>query len=340
MHCYRNIGLIAAAILCLAAPPLQAGNTTTLPAAVADHHLHIQGPAVTAELKRMIWRSPELLAASVFRPAIFRERTGPDALRVLDEARIGQGVLLSEAYMFASPLAAADKDLNVARLTREENAFNVRAALASRGRLAAFISVNPLWPQAIGEVRYWAGKPGVTGVKLHLANSGFRPGSPKDVATLAKFVDQARELDLPLVIHVRNAAAYSRVDAEVFIDRVLSHAGALPVQVAHAGGWGGIDEPTLAALGAYADAIARRAPGTQALTFDLAVTALGRNSDARTLARFVALMRRIGLRRFVLGSDWPAVDPGQNNAELEAELPLTPAEWRQILSNPATYLRH
>jgi len=332
--------MIVAAILGISGQPAEAEKAEVLPAAVADHHMHIQGPAATAELKRMAGGNRELFALSLLRPDMFRVRTGAQALHVLDDAGIKQGVLLSEAYTFASPQAPPHKDFDVAKLTHEENAYNVQAALSSGGRLVAFISVNPLLANSIDEVRYWAGKPGVAGIKLHLANSGFKPQSPADVAALAGFVDQARELNLPLIIHVRNVEAYSRADAEVFIDQVLSHAGSLPVQVAHAGGWGKIDEPTLAALGAYADAISRRAPGTQNLTFDLAVNAFPfPNSDRQLNTRFVTLMRRIGLNRFVVGSDWPAITPGRNVSALEAELPLTPVEWRTILSNRAPYLR-
>src|SRR5262249_54270914 len=161
-------------------------------------------------LKHMAWRNLELFAASFLRPSLFRERTGLQALGVLDDAGIRQGVLLSEAYLLTSPLADTDAGADVAKLTREENAFNVDAALASGGRLVAFVSVNPLSLIALDEVRHWAGKPGVAGIKLHLANSGFKPQSPSDVAALARFLDLARALNLPLVIHVRNAVDYTR----------------------------------------------------------------------------------------------------------------------------------
>ena len=246
--------------------------------------------------------------------------------------------------MLSSPMLGWDgkwdKDIDIARLTREENAFNVAAARNSGGRLVAFVGINPFSANALNELHFWAGQPGVAGIKLHLANSGFEPRSPTMVATLARFVDEARVSNMPLVIHVRNASDYSQRDAEIFIERVLPHAGDLPVQIAHAGGWGGLDDATLDALQAYRDAIARHAPGTRNLRFDLAVVVLWPRTNTHRLDRLAGLMREIGLDRFLMGSDWPArATPGDYNKLLEAQLPLTRAEWIEVLSNRASVFR-
>lgn len=311
------------------------GSPGASPAAV-DHHLHVQGPAATAALRKMASGNLLVRGMSILMPSAFHERGGREALRLLDAAGIRQGVLLSEAYLVSSPMVKWDTDTDIPRLTHEENAFNVEAARASGGRLVAFIGINPFAPNALDELHFWAGKPGVAGVKLHLANSGFEPGSPKMVGELAAFVDAARTSNLPLAIHVRHAADYPRHDAEIFIERVLSHAGDLPVQIAHGGGWGGLDDATLSALEAYREAIDRHAPGTRHLRFDLAVVVLWPRTSKRRLDRLAGLMRDIGLDHFLMGSDWPArASPGEYNKLLEAQLPLTRAEWGDILGNGA-----
>jgi hypothetical protein len=134
-----------------------------LPPAAADHHLHIQGPAATAALKSMASGSLLLRGMSILKPSLFQERGGPDALRLLDAAGIQRGALLSEAYMLSSPMAKWEQGVDIQRLTREENAFNVAAATSSGGRLVAFVGVNPFWADALDELRFWAGKPGVAG---------------------------------------------------------------------------------------------------------------------------------------------------------------------------------
>jgi predicted TIM-barrel fold metal-dependent hydrolase len=322
------------AVLSAAAPGEASESAPLLPAAV-DHHLHIQGPELTAELRRIAVRTPEVFKG--IDPSMLNSRTGADALRVLDEAGIQQGVLLSVGYAFASPFAMTDKQ-DVARLTRLENEYNVAAALASGGRLKAFVGVNPLADGAVDELRYWAGRKGVTGMKMQLGNSGFDPRSSAHIAKLALLFDAARATGLSIVVHARSAEDYGCADAKRFIDEVLSHAGDLPVQVAHAGGYGGLDEATLAALSAYAAAIERNAAGTKNLVFDLAAVIIDDKTDTQRARRFVELVRGVGLSRFVMGSDWPGLySPRKHNELTQSQLPLTAAEWRVILSNRAPY---
>lgn len=310
-----------------------------LPPAVADHHLHIQSPAITVELKRRIALAPEQFV--IFSPALLETRTGQDALDVLDAAGIERGVLLSMAYMFASPratIAAADAPA----LTRAENTWNVEAARASAGRLQAFVSVNPFADFALDELRHWAPAEGVSGLKLHLGNSDFDWRSDDDVAHLAGVFAAARDMALPVLVHVRGGGDYSPLETRRFIDEVLVHADENCVQVAHGGGGGGLDEATVQALAMYAEAIDRQAAGTRRMVFDLAAVLVRDSADPATqllLKRFAQLVRHIGLERFVMASDWPSVfAPAEHNALVEAQIPLTADEWQVILNNRAPYL--
>jgi predicted TIM-barrel fold metal-dependent hydrolase len=310
-----------------------------LPAAAADHHLHIQSAEVSALLRQQYLHSKQ--GFDGINPALFDARSGLDALRTLDAAGIRYGVLLSEAYVFESPFAMS---LTVEResLMRQENAYNVEAANRSGGRLLSFIGVNPLAASALNEVAFWAGRKGVAGAKLHLGNSDFDPQSAQHLEALATFFERAREARMAVVIHVRSPRDPQACGTSLFIDRVLSHAGDVPVQIAHAGGGGGLDESTLQALLAYSFAIQREAPGTQNLFFDLAAVGVPQHVHS-TLARSLLLtlvktMRSIGISRFVMGSDWPSVwPPAEHNAYLQNQIPLTIEEWRQLLAQKAPY---
>ncbi|MCA1186985.1 MULTISPECIES: amidohydrolase family protein [unclassified Saccharopolyspora] len=317
--------IAAAAGFGLAATPRVPAST---PSALVDHHLHIQGPAATTHLRRLRTEHGELATLSLLNREAFAVRTGEDAVRVLDAAGIGRGVLLSEAYMLGS-----------AELVREENAFNVDAARTSRGRLCACVGVNPFMTSAVDELRHWAGQDGVVGAKLHLANSGFDPQSTDSVDRLVQIVRECRVLDLPLVIHPRHSPDYSREAADVLINGVLCEAEGLPVQIAHAGGWGGLDESTFAALQGYQDAIEASRPGTSLLQIDLAVVVQAPWADGEKLHRLVEHMRHIGVERFLMGSDWPAIaSPGDHNRLLLGQLPLSESERRTVLKNVANYL--
>ena len=311
-----------------------------LPPAIADHHMHVQGPELTRLIDAADQRYPKEF--SDLSPAFLKERTGAMALADLNKANVKYGVLLSEAYMFASPIMHFNLTRRqIASYTRQENQFNVDAADRSGGRLVAFISVDPLATNAIPEMRYWAAAGGAAGIKLHLANSAFNPQSKADVEKLSHLFDAARKLNMPIVIHVRNAKHYTANDARIFIKRVLPHAGDLPIQIAHAGGWGGLDDQTLVALSEYAAAIREHKEGTKNLFFDLALVVEHRNPDPNLLTRFVGLMRAIGMNRFVMGSDWPAMySTDEYYTMLESELPLERRQWNVILQNRAPWLQH
>jgi hypothetical protein len=95
------------------------------------------------------------------------------------------------------------------------------------------------------------------------------------------------------------------------------------------------------ALAMYAEAIDRGVPGTRHLVFDLAAVLVHDSSDPAAVAllkRFAQLVRKIGLDRFLMASDWPSIlEPGPHNDMLAAQIPLTADEWRVILNNRAAY---
>lgn len=309
-----------------------------LPPAQADHHLHIQSPNVTAELKRRLALNPEHFA--IFDPALMETRTGPDALAVLDAAGIAQGALLSMAYVFASPRSTVTSS-QAPSLTRAENEWNVAAALASGDRLKAFVSVNPFSTFAIDELRYWDGRPGTTGLKLHLSNSDFDWHADHQVEQLSDVFALARDQRMPIIVHARAGGDYDEGETRRFIERVVASAEDVPVQIAHGGGGGGLDEATLHALAMYGDAIERQAPGTTNMVFDLAAVLVRDSTEPRAvsmLGQMAERMRRIGLHRFLMASDWPSVlAPKEHNEWLQAQIPLTHDEWNVVLSNRAPY---
>lgn len=304
----------------------------------ADHHLHIQSPEASAELRRVAQRMPAMFAQ--LNPALLEPRRGVDAVRELDDAGITQGVLLSEAYMFSSPFATPGM-VNAAELTRQENRFNVDAALASNGRLKAFVGINPFSDFALDELHHWAGKPGVSGVKLHLGNSGFDPQAPAQVSALAEFVGAVRGTGLPLLVHVRHPGPFDPSAAKIFIDAVLSRAEGITVQLAHGGGGGGVAD-SVEVLENYAEAIERGAPGSSGIIVDLSVVLVLDPTSAENvflIERFVQIARRIGIERFVMGSDWPSLcSPREHDALITSQLPFTTDEWARIAANRAPYL--
>jgi len=337
------VGLIATLLLASHAQAQQPAPGLKVVAPTVDHHFHLGSPALSAYVEQINKLDPSIFEH--LSSDVFSKPTPATVLQMLDDAGVRQAVLISSGHLFLTGGKLSDRATE-ARELRDENRFVVDTALASHGRFIAFIDINPLDPDAAAELAYWKGKPGVSGVKLHLGAAGFHASSPEQVATLAKFVAKAREARLPIMIHLRGGGPYPKAEVETFIEKVLPAAGDLPVQIAHGGGYAGADPATIDSLSAFGDAIARKAPGTANLVFDIsgivlpAKTAEALGSNDAQLKIFVELMRKIGLDRFVVGSDWPALGPiAPYYASMQQNLHLSDAEWGQLCRNQAPYFK-
>ncbi len=306
-------------------------------AAATDHHLHVVSPELSRVMASLAEQDPA--TAKLLDPEVTKVRGTAEVLAMLDAAGLRQGVLLSGAYMYSSPLLAGQK-LDAVALLRSENAYNVAAAEASAGRLLAFIGLNPRAPESRTELDHWVKHGGVTGVKLHFGNSAIDFHDAEQVRQVRELFAATSAAGLALVVHPRGRPQYGAVEAGILVEQMLPAAGETPVQLAHGGGWGGLDAETLDALEVYVAAIERGAPGTSRMVIDLAMLTLGEDTPVALRERAVALMRRAGLRRFVMGSDWPAVyTPAAHDAYLRRQLPLTDAEWQVLRDNDAPYVR-
>lgn len=310
----------AAAMLTLAAGAARAQ-------VAVDHHMHVHSPAIL-EMLPAYCDSPG--RKSPCDPAFVKPLTIADMLAAMDSAGIKRGWLLSTGYLaestFLSPVPA-----DAPQRVHAANAFTVEQARAHPDRIVGFIGVNPLTGTALSEIAAWRGDKAVTGVKMHLTNSGVNLRSPADVARLKAVFRAAAEAKFTIMIHMRTSAPdYGRTDVETFIREVLPEARGVPVVIAHAAGWGSINPQTLSALGAFADVAERNPKSIQNVKFDLAqvyepeVSAVNR-------AAMSELVRRIGAGRFLAASDWPfADDLGAYYRALDNEPTLRPAERAAI----------
>jgi predicted TIM-barrel fold metal-dependent hydrolase len=313
------------------------------PTPIADHHMHIFSP----EASRILTLICERVGPVKCPPEIAKSpSTGDDVVAALDAAGVRRGVLLSTGYFFGSP-ELTDLHLDVAKETRAENQFVVGQARAHCERLTAFISVNPLLPNAVDEIRYWARTGGAAGLKLHLGNSGFDVRDPAQVRRLAAAFRAAEQGHLAIVMHMQTRTAdYGAKDVAIFLRDVASQAPTTPIQIAHAAGGGGVDKGELSALTAFADAFAKHPGAHRNIFFDLAMVP-DEMSNTRKIAAAPAdvaalkvQMRRIGLGRFVLGSDWTS---GLNLApyfeDERQALAFSDADWAALAAHAAPYLK-
>jgi predicted TIM-barrel fold metal-dependent hydrolase len=297
-------------------------------APVIDYHQHLFSPAAAA----LVTGNPNArgLAAS-------------DLIALLDSAGIQRALVLSVAYTWgkASRAPVAHEYEHV----KAENDWTARQVARYPARLRAFCSLNPLKPYALDELaRCSRNRELRHGLKLHFGNSDVDLDDPARVAQVRKVFDAANRYHMPIVAHMHTSLDkhrnYGAREARVFLDELLPAAPDVPVQIAHLAGAGGFDDATDAALGVFAEAIARHDGRVKHLWFDAAAVVQASDS-ADKLQQIAARIRQIGVARVVYGSD-AAVSPEtypQAGWAAFRRLPLSDDEFRLIAANVTPYMR-
>lgn len=311
---------------------------------VADHHMHLFSPAASHVLE-LICQAKKAKGDEGCAPEVSHApSTGSDAIAALDQAGIRRGVILSAGYFFGSP-DVPGQHADVAKQTRDENRYIVEQAKAHCGRLVPVISVDPLAPSAVAEVDFWGRRGGAAALKIHLGNSGLDFRKNSDVKQLAAVFAAADRNHLAIIIHLQTSPHYDPQDTRIFLSEVAPFARHVPIQIAHIGSGGGLDRGVLDILGVFAEEFRTEPMPTKNIFFDMAMVP-DLFSNTRKLvatpadvAALEVLMRRIGLDRFVLGSDFTlGLNLAAYYADQRATLSLAEPEWRRLASNEAPYL--
>src|SRR4051794_11491564 len=201
--------------LLAAVPLLAACATAPRMAPLVDYHQHLISPAFAPIAK-------------------LPERNGAALVKELDAAGIERAIVLSVGYSFADERKGlTDPD----RLTREENDWTSAEVVKNAPRLIGFCSANPLRPVALDELERCLHLPGMTGIKLHLGNSGISLRDPAHLALVQQFFAPAQRLRAPVLVHMRARGGNNSggEDAHIFLDKVAPAAPAIDIVVAHLG---------------------------------------------------------------------------------------------------------
>jgi predicted TIM-barrel fold metal-dependent hydrolase len=288
----------------------------------ADHHMHLASPELCGLVGECLESNnpPAVLAA--------------DAVRALDKAHVSKGVILSCAYLFGLSSLHL-KPAALAAMTRRENEFTAAQVEQHANRLVGFLSVDPLAGSAIKEIQHWQGSHQLIGLKLHFTASAIDVRNVVHRRRVAEVIRVASAEGLPLVIHVGGGRFNAR-DAELFIRDILPSAGRSWVQIAHAGG--GMPrqgDNNIAVLRTFADHIVRDDPATRRVLFDLSYVPAPDETPQATAA-LLEQIRRIGIKRFVFGSDFNVLTPLQEIRDIE-KLGLSSEELQTLRRNCAPW---
>ena len=294
-------------------------------APLADHHQHLFSPAY-AEFSKT------------------KPITVQDVIGLLDAAGIRRGVILSVAYSYGRP--GREPQDEYSKVKAENDWTGAQAALYPK-RLRAFCSFNPLKEYALDELVRCSKDPNLRyGIKLHFGNSDVQLENPEHIEKLKRIFREANSRRMAIVVHMRASISKKRLygpeQARAFLEQLLPLTPDIPVQIAHlaSSGPGFDDPPAQSVLEVLAEAVAKRDPRTRNLWFDVATVAVPENS-AQISALLVKLIRRIGVKRILYGSDAAA---GSNLRPREAweafcRLELSEKEKKTIAKNVAPYLR-
>jgi uncharacterized protein len=288
----------------------------------ADHHMHLASPHLCSLVGECL--------ESNHPPAVFAS----DAIRALDQGRVAKGVILSCAYLYGLPSLHL-KPSEVTALTRRENEFTAEQVAQYPQRLIGFLSVDPLVESAIDEIHHWRGSHQLVGLKLHFNASAVNIRSAEQRAQISKVIAAAAEQRLPIVIHV-GGGKFNSSDTELFIRNVLASAGSSWVQIAHAGGGlPRVDDNNLSVLRTFADHIVKNDPATQHVLFDISYVPAP-DETPQSAGRVLEQMRRVGMKRFLFGSDFNVLTPSQEIDDIK-KLGLTKEELQTLQQNCAPW---
>jgi predicted TIM-barrel fold metal-dependent hydrolase len=263
-------------------------------------------------------------------------------IAMLDDAKIGRAVLLSNAFRYGNPDDTPRGD-EYARVIAENDWTAGEAARYPR-RLVALCSFNPLKAYAIDELKRCARDPRFgRGIKLQLGSSDVDLADPVEVTLLRRVFRVANANGMAVVVHMRprRARSFGAAEAQIFLDEVLAAAPDVPVQIAHFCGGGAPQDPAAdQALAVFSAAFARHDPRVKNLYFDLALV-IDATMDPVRKAVVAQRIREIGVNRILYGTDGgdPTDPPPKTQVQALHALPLTPAEIRAIEANVAPYLR-
>jgi predicted TIM-barrel fold metal-dependent hydrolase len=286
-----------------------------------DHHMHL----ASADLCRLVG---ECLPSND-PPAVFAS----DAVHALDVAHVAKGVILSCAYLYGLPSLHLTSN-DIAAKTRRENEFTAAEVAQYPTRLVGFMSVNPLQTSAIDEIRHWSGSRVLVGLKLHFPASALHMRDLSERRRVERVFKAAAAQHLPIVIHL-GGDDFDASDAEIFIRSVLPSAGSSWVQIAHAGG-GYPPDNHVRVLRTFANHIAQDDPLTRHVLFDLAYVPAP-DENAAAVMSLMREVRRIGIGRFLFGSDFNVLSPSQEIENL-VRLGLMTDEENSLRRNCAPWV--
>lgn len=221
------------------------------------------------------------------------------ALIAIESVNLRRGVVLSNSY---NPFTTKES-------AREKNEFVAKSMKKYPGVLSGACAVNPIRDWAMEEIRN-CHKDGLKVLKLHTVASGMDLTKPEDQTTLRQILAELKKLKMTLLVHGNFTNSY---EAKCLL-KTLQEYPDVRVIIGHG-------------LGKDYDKLLEFTHPR----FLVDVSGICVWTKTETERRdYASAMRKIGLDRFIFGSDWPVFHPAEIMSAVR-KLPLSSGEADQII---------
>ena len=301
------------------------------PGRIVQHFLFV------LKLEEGEWRIASEIAS--YGPRTPKAQTAEEYIAELDTAGIKRGVILSTAFIFGGPHELRPDEYEK---VKAENNWIAEQVARFPDRWVGFCSFDPLKDYALAELSRCSKMPQIKGLKLHFENSGVNLRKPDHLEKIRRVFKAANDARMPIVAHIatpetRKSEVAARESSMIFLNQILPIAPDIDIQLAHLAGSGAFDPINEAAFTVFADSISSGDNRTKNLYFDFS----GGNIEKGAADRLVIAMRKVGLKRFLFGSDragtnGPPPDVARKNF---LQLPLTENEFKTIAANVMLWVK-
>lgn len=297
-----------------------------------DHHVHILSPQLIKDWKNLgvPFSKPDSAYSSIS--------------YILSKIKTEKVFLLSMAYLYGSQdFSIVDEYENV---KRENNYVNEQAEIFN-DRCAAFFSINPLKDYAEIEVVRCIDSLNMDGIKLHLNNSGVNLRNIEHRNKLFAVLKIANDKKFPVMLHLHNGNEnFGAEETDIFIDSVLTKLPGIELYIAHFGNSGGYNTKSEEVLNEFIKYFKTAEVLKQKIYFDISAVLLTEDIEniaalnGEDINKLSKKIKEIGLKRIVLGSDYPVFSTQEYVNTLKVNLKLSEVEFDSLINNSGELTRN
>ena len=289
--------------------------------ALTDHHVHIFSEELLMHLK-----SQRLLGNS------FKEvdRYYTDIDTIVKNNNAQKLWLISSGYAYSTS-QNLEEEINL-QLAEHQHLHN--AASKFTNKIEPFYGINPLKPYALQLIKRAHKHLAFKGIKLHFQSSQIEFRNQKHVLRLWEIFSYTSQHDIPVIIHFqnhKNAIRASEID--FFFNYILPKQYNHQLIFAHLGSSGWLKNADLKNA-SYLKAQADVNQNVE-IMFDLSgiINSGLYNGDLATDDQISNLLKSIGHKQLLFGSDYPLYSSQKYLSLLRKTLPFKRKQWKRILKN-------